>query len=254
MAPTPLNPEARIQEEAERLAAAWEADERWQGIRRPYAAEEVVRLRGSLPRRAHARADRGRAALAAADDGGLRRRARRAHGRPGGADGQGRALGDLPLGLAGRGRREPRRPDVSRPEPLPVEQRAGARAPAEQRAAPRRPDRVVGGRRQRRLARADRRRRRGGLRRPAERVRADEVDDRGRAPPASTSRTSSRPRRSAATWAARCSCRRRSSCARSSPRGSRPTCSACRPSSSRAPTRSARRCSRATSTRATPSS
>ncbi len=49
MATTPSNPEARIQEEAERLAAAWEADERWQGIRRPYSPEQVVRLRGSLP-------------------------------------------------------------------------------------------------------------------------------------------------------------------------------------------------------------
>jgi isocitrate lyase len=49
VAPTPLNPEARIQEEADRLAAAWEADERWQGIRRPYTPEQVIRLRGSLP-------------------------------------------------------------------------------------------------------------------------------------------------------------------------------------------------------------
>jgi len=49
VSPTSLNPEARIQEEAERLAAAWEADERWQGIRRPYTPEQVVRLRGSLP-------------------------------------------------------------------------------------------------------------------------------------------------------------------------------------------------------------
>jgi isocitrate lyase len=45
----PLDPESRIQEEAERLAAAWEADERWQGIRRPYTPEAVVRLRGSMP-------------------------------------------------------------------------------------------------------------------------------------------------------------------------------------------------------------
>ena len=49
MAPTPLHPEARIQEDAQRLAAAWEADERWQGIQRPYTPEQVVRLRGSLP-------------------------------------------------------------------------------------------------------------------------------------------------------------------------------------------------------------
>ena len=48
MNPLPLDPQARIQEEAERLAADWGADERWQGIRRPYTAEAVVRLRGSL--------------------------------------------------------------------------------------------------------------------------------------------------------------------------------------------------------------
>jgi isocitrate lyase len=46
--PIPIDPAARIQEEAERLAADWDADERWQGIRRPYGPEEVVRLRGSL--------------------------------------------------------------------------------------------------------------------------------------------------------------------------------------------------------------
>jgi isocitrate lyase len=46
--PIPIDPAVRIQEEAERLAADWGADERWHGIRRPYGAEEVVRLRGSL--------------------------------------------------------------------------------------------------------------------------------------------------------------------------------------------------------------
>jgi isocitrate lyase len=46
--PIPIDPKARIQEEAQRLAADWEADERWQGIRRPYSPEQVVRLRGSL--------------------------------------------------------------------------------------------------------------------------------------------------------------------------------------------------------------
>jgi isocitrate lyase len=35
-------------EEAARLAAAWEGDERWAGIVRDYAAEDVVRLRGSV--------------------------------------------------------------------------------------------------------------------------------------------------------------------------------------------------------------
>jgi isocitrate lyase len=47
--PIPVDPKARIHEDAERLAADWEADERWQGIRRPYTPEAVVRLRGSLP-------------------------------------------------------------------------------------------------------------------------------------------------------------------------------------------------------------
>jgi isocitrate lyase len=46
---TPQDLELRIQEEAERLQQLWETDERWQGIRRPYTAEQVVRLRGSLP-------------------------------------------------------------------------------------------------------------------------------------------------------------------------------------------------------------
>jgi isocitrate lyase len=46
--PIPIDPRARIQEEAERLSDDWDADERWQGIRRPYGPEEVVRLRGSL--------------------------------------------------------------------------------------------------------------------------------------------------------------------------------------------------------------
>jgi len=31
------------------LAANWKTDPRWQGIRRPYTAEDVVRLRGSIP-------------------------------------------------------------------------------------------------------------------------------------------------------------------------------------------------------------
>ena len=69
-----------------------------------------------------------RAALGAPARGAVRRRARRADRRPGRADGEGRPEGDLPLRLAGRGRREPRRPDLPRPEPLPGEQRARAGA------------------------------------------------------------------------------------------------------------------------------
>ena len=30
------------------LAKSWETDARWRGVKRPYAAEDVVRLRGSV--------------------------------------------------------------------------------------------------------------------------------------------------------------------------------------------------------------
>jgi isocitrate lyase len=43
-----MNPEIRIQEEAQRLSRLWREDPRWQGIERTYGAEEVVRLRGSV--------------------------------------------------------------------------------------------------------------------------------------------------------------------------------------------------------------
>ena len=251
---TPSNPEVRIQEEAERLAAAWEADERWQGIRRPYTPEQVVRLRGSLPVEhtlARIGAERLWRLLTTED-----------YVAALGALSGGQAVQMVKAGLraiylsgwqvaADANLSGQTYPDQSL---YPSNSAPGARAPAEQRAAPRRPDRLVGGRRQRRLARADRRRRRGGVRRTAARVRADEVDDRGRrggSPlrgPARVREEVRPPRRQGAR------ARRRSSCARSSARALRPTCSACRPSSSRAPTRSARRCSRATPTRATPSS
>ena len=101
------------------------------------------------------------------------------------------------------------------------------------------------------LARADRRRRRGRLRRGAERVRADEGHDRvGRG---------GRPLRGSARGREEVRPSRRQG-ARPDlavhpharlPRDWPPTCSTCRRCSSRAPTRSARRCSRATSTRST---
>jgi isocitrate lyase len=42
-----VNPELRIQEQAEALEKAW-TDARWDGIERSYGAEDVVRLRGSI--------------------------------------------------------------------------------------------------------------------------------------------------------------------------------------------------------------
>jgi isocitrate lyase len=107
-------------------------------------------------------------------------RARRADRQPGGADGARGPEGHLPLGLAGRRRRQHRRPDVPRPEPLPG--RLGARTCVKRiNQALLRADQIehAEGKAQARLVRADHRRRRGRLRRPAQRLRADEGDDRG---------------------------------------------------------------------------
>jgi isocitrate/methylisocitrate lyase len=43
-----MNPTTRIQEQAACLEARWADDERFAGVSRPYSAEEVVRLRGSV--------------------------------------------------------------------------------------------------------------------------------------------------------------------------------------------------------------
>jgi len=43
-----MNPESRIQAEAQELQAQWSSDPRWQGIERTYTAEQVIRLRGSV--------------------------------------------------------------------------------------------------------------------------------------------------------------------------------------------------------------
>jgi isocitrate lyase len=41
-------PQERLLEEAEELERLWETDPRWAGVERPYSAEDVVRLRGSV--------------------------------------------------------------------------------------------------------------------------------------------------------------------------------------------------------------
>ena len=74
------------------------------------------------------------------------------------------------------------------------------------------------------LARPDRRRRRGRVRRPAQRLRAHEVLHRGGRRSRPFRGPARPPRRSAATSAARCSCRRRSTSAPSSRPASPPTC------------------------------
>ncbi len=91
------------------------------------------------PRRADARAARRRAAVGAHPPPAGRAVARGDDRQPGGPAGQGGPRGDLPLRLAGRRRREPRRPDVPRPEPVPGRQRPPRRAAHQPGADPRRP-------------------------------------------------------------------------------------------------------------------
>ena len=86
----------------------------------------------------------------------------------------------------------------------PVVLGAGGRSAHQQDVAARRPDRQARGRQLDRLVRADRRRCGGRLRRPAQRLRADEEHDRGGRRRRSISRISSRRKRSAAISAARC--------------------------------------------------
>jgi isocitrate lyase len=43
-----MNPEARIQAEADQLSARWRDEARWTGIERTYGAADVVRLRGTV--------------------------------------------------------------------------------------------------------------------------------------------------------------------------------------------------------------
>ncbi len=43
-----MNPESRIQAEADQLDARWRDDPRWRGVERTYTAADVIRLRGSV--------------------------------------------------------------------------------------------------------------------------------------------------------------------------------------------------------------
>ena len=44
-----MDTDTRITQEAEELKRRWASDPRWAGVTRPYDAEEVIRLRGSVP-------------------------------------------------------------------------------------------------------------------------------------------------------------------------------------------------------------
>ena len=119
--------------------------DRWDGIERPYTEEDVRRLRGSV------HVEHSLARL------GAERLWRLLHEEEYvaalGALTGGQAVQMVKAGLkaiylsrlAGRRGCEPCRSDLPGPEPLPGEQRAGARAAAEQRPSARRSDRVGGG-------------------------------------------------------------------------------------------------------------
>src|SRR6185312_11074053 len=87
---------------------------------------------------------------------------------------------DLSEWLAGCRGRKPLGTNVSRPEPVSSEQRSNGGSKLEQRSAARGPDLPQRRPRWNRLDAANRRGRRGWLRRHAERVRTDEKYDRSR--------------------------------------------------------------------------
>ena len=162
------------------LSRDWRENPRWRNITRPYSAEDVVRLARLRPHRAFDRHPDRQQALAISASEAVRQFPGRSHRQPGDAAGQSRTRRHLSVGLAGRRRCESLRADVSRPVPLPC--RFGPRSGQahQQLPAARRPDLSRGRRFIHRLAEADRGRRRGGVRRRAQRIRVDEADDRGR--------------------------------------------------------------------------
>ena len=131
-------------------------------------------------RRAHPGAARRRTPVVALDDQGPRPRPGRAVRRAGRRDGQGRPERDLRLRVAGGRGREPRGSDLPGSVALPGEQRAEPGPKDQQRAPAGRPDRLGGWGDGHLLDGSDRRRRRGGLRRAAQHLRAHEGDDRER--------------------------------------------------------------------------
>ena len=188
------------------LQTSWSTDERWQGIQRPYTAADVARLRGSIksstrwpawaPRRLwHLLHTEDYVPALGAITGNQAMQMVKAGLKAIYLSGWQVAADD---NLAGQ-----MYPDQSLYPANSVPNLVRTINNTLQRA-----DQIDSFGRQGRhlLVRAHRGRRRVGFRRPAERLRAHEGDDRGRRGRASTSKTSSPRPRSAATWAARCWC------------------------------------------------
>ena len=165
----------------EQIQHDWDHNPRWKGITRTYTPTDVVALQGHVVEESTL-ARRGAEVLwEQLHDMELRQLAGRADRQPGRAAGPCRPEGHLPVGLAGRRRREPVRPHLPRPEPVPGQLGAAGGPSHQQRAAARRPDRQGRGRPLgRELAGADRRRRRSRLRWRAQRLRTAEGHDRRR--------------------------------------------------------------------------
>ena len=132
------------EEQIRALEQDWAQNPRWKGIQRSYSARRRRSPARLGPGRAHAGQARRREALEPRQHRALRQHARRADRQPGDAAGQGRPEGDLPLGLAGRGRRQHRRRDVPGPVALSGQLGAGGRQAHQQHLHARRPDPVVG--------------------------------------------------------------------------------------------------------------
>ena len=172
-----------FEQQVAELERRWATEQRWRGVERTYSAADVLRLRGSV-RIEHTLARRGAERLWALLE-------REEYVAALGALSGGQAVQMVRAGLqaiylsgwqvaADANLAGHVYPDQSL---YPANSVPGARPAPEQRAAAGRPDRV--GRAPRRgraprLAGADRRRRRGRLRRPPQRLRADAGDDRGR--------------------------------------------------------------------------
>ena len=91
---------------------------RFDGISRPYTPAEVREAAGLRADRLHPGRKGRQSALGVAEERAVHQFARRRDRQPGDAAGARRPAGDLSVGLAGRRRRQHRRGDVSRPEPL----------------------------------------------------------------------------------------------------------------------------------------
>ena len=186
-------------------------EKQWAG-RRPLAWNRarilgrptVVRLRGSVPIELHARAPGRGTSVEGPRHRALRACARRGHRQPGRADGQGRTAVHLSVRVAGGSGRQQRGSDVSGPESVPRQQRTRSDSQDQRRpgAGP-----IRSTMRRETIPStwflpivADAEAGFGGV---LNAFRADEGHDRRRRGRACISKTSSRRRRSAATWAAR---------------------------------------------------